>query len=415
MSSANHNRIRSRRLRIFALPLIAALFLLLFGCSVIETVFDLPGEGESGRDSADVVIVTDSAAAEAAEPEPTEQPQASEPPEPSPAETEAAEEAVPAAVSVSPTTGRPLPESSVYRPVLVVMDNAAQARPQTALMLADIVYEFPLDRADHGTRYLALFSDNLPERVGPVCTSRAYLADAALEWGGLYVSLGDPESEKGDYPLVKDNGLPYYAENHGVAANYFYCDKTITSIEEHTTFFKLRSYVTADFNTTVDPVESRFAFESGVIYEKGKEFSTVGIPFTSSDVERVVFTYDTARNLLARSDKNSKNVLGGSKSLTPTDDVLGYENTPITVQNLIVQYVRVSAFDSTFRSVSLVGTGDCMYFVNGRAVPGRWSRPSLDEPTTYKIYDGTLLRLEPGTTWIMMMPSLNEIKVRYSN
>jgi hypothetical protein len=412
LSSAAHKHIRGV-LRRFVLPLGAALLLLLGGCSVIETVLDLPGKNGSS-DNADIVVVTDSAAVEEEPPEPT-QPAAESAPSP----TDAAETGQPEATAlpvetVSPTTGRPLPESMVFRPVLVVMDNAAQARPQTALMLADIVYEFPLDRADHGTRYLAIFSDNLPERVGPVSSSRAYLAQTALEWGGLYVSLGDPEGEKDDYPLLADSGLPFRAEDGGAAAEFFYRDKTITSIEEHTFFFKLREYVVANFNTAVMPVDTRFSFEQGVTYEKGKSFVTVGVPFTSSDVERVLFTYDAASNLLLRSDKNSKNVLGESKSLTPTNDALGYKNERIAAQNLIVQYVRVSAFDSTFRSVTLIGNGDCMYFVNGRAVPGRWSRPSLSEPTTYKLYDGTLLRLEPGSTWIMMMPSLNKVKIHYA-
>jgi len=375
----------------------------------------MPEANGSDTAQADIVIVTDSAAAEPTNsPEPTQTPEESAVPAEDTAAPDAPEATAAPTEIVSPTTGRPLPESAVFRPVLVVMDNAAQSRPQTALLLADIVYEFPLDRSDHGTRFLAIFSDNLPERVGPVCTSRAYLADTALEWGGLYLSLGDPPSEKGDYPLLKDSGLPFYAEDYSLAANYFYHDKTITSIEEHTFFFKLRDYVTTNFNTVIAPAENRFTFEQGVVYEKGKPFSTVGIPFTSSDVERAVFTYDEAHNLLLRSDKNSKNVLVPSSSLTPTDDVLGYQNERIAVQNLIVQYVRVSAFDSTFRSVNAIGNGDCLYFVNGRVVPGRWSRPSPSESTTYKIYDGTLLRLEPGTTWIMMMPSLNEVKIRYS-
>ncbi|MEZ4508579.1 MAG: DUF3048 domain-containing protein [Eubacteriales bacterium] len=414
MSSAAHNRIRTV-FRHLALPLLAALLLVFSGCSVVETVLDLPETNSADSAEADIVIVTDSAAAEPTNsPEPTQSPEESAPPaEDTAAQDAPAETAAPVEV-VSPTTGRPLPESAVFRPALVVMDNAAQSRPQTALMLADIVYEFPLDRSDHSTRFLAIFSDNLPQRIGPVSTSRAYLADTALEWGGLYVSLGDPPSEKGDYPLLRDSGLPYYAEDYGMAANYFYRDKTISSIEEHTFFFKLLDYVTANFNTVITPAENRFAFEQGVVYEKGKSFSSVGIPFTSSDVERVVFTYDQAHNLLLRSDKNSKNVLVPSNSLTPTDDILGYQNERIAVQNLIVQYVRVTAFDSTFRSVNAVGSGDCLYFVNGRVVPGRWSRPSLSEPTTYKIYDGSLLRLEPGTTWIMMMPSLNEVKIRYT-
>lgn len=383
--------------------------LLLSGCSVVHTIMGGSPTGEA-QQSASIVVVTDSAPlAASSEPE-------SEATEAAEADVATQEEATEAEEQelFSPTTGRPLPEGAVYRPVLVAMDNAAQARPQTSLMLADIVYEFPLDRTDHVTRYLALFADELPERVGPIRSSRAYLADTALEWDGLYVSQGDPEDLAEGYPLLAASGIHFSVTDSGNAADYFYRDKTITAIEEHTLFFKLRDYVEANDNYTSQAVNTRFTFESGVLYDKGKEFTSVGIPFSSSDPERVLFTYDKGQNLLVRSDKNSKNVLGESKSLTPTDDVLGYANESITVQNLIVQYVRVSAFDSNFRSIPVTGEGDCVYFVNGRTVTGKWKRPSVSEPTSYVLYDGTVLRLEPGNTWIMMMPNLGDIKVRYT-
>lgn len=399
------------------LPLFAGLLLLLCGCSVIETIADTPSKPQSATGDAEIVVVTDALNGSGASPVATATPALEqETATPDIAEATEAEETPALSLfeqGISPTTGRPLPEGAVYRPALVAIDNAAQARPQTALMLADVVYEFPLDRADHQTRYLALFSDALPARVGPVRTSRAYLAQTALEWGGLYVSLGDPEMAANGYPLLEGSGIPLRAENAGDAAVYFYRDKTISSIEEHTLFFKLQSYMETQAAFSAEISESRFSFEHGVNYEKGKEIHSVGLPFTSSDAERVVFTYDKAHNLLIRSDKNSKKVLGVSKSLTPTDDTLGYANETIAVQNLIVQYVRVSAYDGNYRSVMLTGKGDCMYFVNGRAVFGSWSRPTLDDPTAYKLYDGTILRLEPGNTWIMMMPSTREIKIRY--
>ena len=381
---------------------------LLCGCSVIETVSGIDMQQDNATSDAEIYILPDAAeeSAEAGEAAATPVADAQQEAEPSPSPT-------PLNEGISPTTGRPLPEGAVYRPVLVAIDNAAQSRPQTGLMVADIVYEFPLDREDHSTRYLALFSDTLPARVGPVRTSRAYLADTALEWGGLYVSLGDPEQVFDGYPLLNDSGIVNHVENTGDAADFFYHDKTITAIEEHTNFFQLLPYVEANSEFTAAISKTRFAFEKGVLYEKGKEFQSVGVPFTSSDSERVLFTYDAIKNVIVRSDKNSKKVLGESKSLTPTDDVLGYVNEPLTIQNLIVQFVRVSSYDEGFRSIAVTGKGECMYFVNGRAVFGSWSRPTLADTTSYLLYDGTQLRLEPGNTWIMMMPSTRDIKIRY--
>ena len=324
---------------------------------------------------------------------------------------EATAEAKP--LTISPSTGRSLAKGAVYRPILAVIDNAAQARPQTGLMLADVVYEFPLDRIDHSTRFLAVFSDEIPLRVGPIRTSRAYLADIALEWGGLYVSLGDPEQAGSNYPLLTASGIRFPVQNTGDAADYFFRDKTVTSIEEHTLFFKAFDYADYDGSYTAEPRSDRFQFQSDVSYKKGKPFSSVGIPFSSSDSDRVVFTYDAKTNRMIRSDKNSKNVLGESKTLTPNQSVIGYESEPITTQNLIIQYISVSSYDTMYRNIAVTGSGDCDYFINGRHVTGVWSRPALSDPTTYKLYDGSIIRLEPGNTWIEMMPNTRTIKVRY--
>jgi hypothetical protein len=52
-------------------------------------------------------------------------------------------------------------------------------------------------------------------------------------------------------------------ENTGDGANYFYQDKTITSIEEHTSFFHLLPYVEDNYHFTVLYSDQRFAFEHG--------------------------------------------------------------------------------------------------------------------------------------------------------
>lgn len=406
MISRRFNRISSFARRAARLIALALLVLPLCACSVAETLLEPTGGPEVTSSDGNVVVIQDTE-------HHAETPEAAEEDElPALGESETPAPSEEPAQSVSSTTGRPLPEGSVYRPVLVVMDNAAQSRPQTALMLADIVYEFPLDRADHTTRFLAVFADEIPARVGPVCDSRAYIADIALEWDGLYVSSGDPAELTEGYPPLADSGLRFTADYSGGAIPYFYTDKTVTSAEGHTLFFKALDYADANYSYFTAQSDARFSFESGVYYEKGKSFTSVGLPFTSSDADRVVFTYDAATNLLTRSDKNSKSVLGVSKSLTPADNALGYESVPITVQNLIVQYVRVSTFDSLYRTVEVTGNGDCMYFINGQYIFGHWSRPSLNEATSYTLYDGTPVRLEPGTTWIELMPTKHEIKIR---
>ena len=41
----------------------------------------------------------------------------------------------------------------------------------------------------------------------------------------------------------------------------------------------------------------------------------------------------------------------------------------------------------------------------GRVVVGRWERPSLQDLTTFVAKDGTEISLEPGRTWVELLPS----------
>lgn len=111
-----------------------------------------------------------------AEEEPSVQPTVitAETPQPTEAAT-TTPDAVP--TDVSPTTG--LPGNTTYKPIMVQIDNADAARPQTGISYADIVYETDVDGSD--TRLTALYNDQIngdaPEElvVGPVRSSRYYL------------------------------------------------------------------------------------------------------------------------------------------------------------------------------------------------------------------------------------------------
>ncbi|HLH58658.1 MAG TPA: DUF3048 domain-containing protein, partial [Streptosporangiaceae bacterium] len=68
----------------------------------------------------------------------------------------------------SPFTGEPVRSLG---PVLAVkIDNIVQARPQTGLTAADIVYVLPVEGGL--TRFMAVYSSHLPPVVGPVRSAR---------------------------------------------------------------------------------------------------------------------------------------------------------------------------------------------------------------------------------------------------
>jgi hypothetical protein len=84
----------------------------------------------------------------------------------------------------------------------------------------------------------------------------------------------------------------------------------------------------------------------------------------------------------------------------------------INVSNVIVQMVRVSygpwvensKGDPEVQS-QLVGNGPVMVFMDGRVTAGTWRRTSIGGPTHLIASNGSPIALQPGETWIELVPS----------
>jgi hypothetical protein len=86
--------------------------------------------------------------------------------------------------------------------------------------------------------------------------------------------------------------------------------------------------------------------------------------------------------------------------------------------NLVVQFVDVS--DSSFVDAAhnpvpvsmLVGTGDAEIFRDGQMVRGTWSKSDRTSATEYTAADGKTLSLEPGRTWVELVPRGRSVSVQ---
>ena len=92
---------------------------------------------------------------------------------------------------ISPTTGMQYLKGrdDAYRPVLVEISNTEESRPQLAMSMADIVYEYVFWGPGH-TRYLALFNDYHPEMVGAIRSSKILGMELRNVWDCPIVFMG---------------------------------------------------------------------------------------------------------------------------------------------------------------------------------------------------------------------------------
>lgn len=104
-------------------------------------------------------------------------------------------------------------------PISVVIDNQSDALPQRGLEKATIVWEV-LAEGDI-TRYMAVFTDEIPEIVGPVRSARTYFNTLANQYGGLFLHVGGndmalEEIKKGEFSFTDlnefFNGSTFYRD-----------------------------------------------------------------------------------------------------------------------------------------------------------------------------------------------------------
>jgi hypothetical protein len=79
----------------------------------------------------------------------------------------------------------------------------------------------------------------------------------------------------------------------------------------------------------------------------------------------------------------------------------------ITVNNVVVLFTSISPIprDNQGRlNVVALGSGQSTYFRDGQAVQGRWAKRSALAPLRLLDDRGRPIALDPGTTWIEVVP-----------
>jgi hypothetical protein len=308
-----------------------------------------------------------------------------------PTTTSTSTTAVPVAVATCPLTGTPVPGAGAVpqRPALAVkIDNYPAARPQSGLDKADVVFEEPVEGGI--TRYAAVFHCQDATLVGPVRSARNIDIGILGQLGSpLLVHVG------GINPVLADIAAsPLVNVELG---NY-------GSLETHPAGrvapFSTYSSTTLLWGThpsmTVPPQP---LFSYATTTPVGTSVSTVKIDF--SGTSNVTWRYNPAISAFARFYNGS------------TPDVLA-DGAQNTAANVIVQYVRISYGPWLENSEGGLEVQAALYpgasgtaeiFRGGTEIAGTWSRSTLGSPTQFLTAAGAPISLQPGQTWVELVPS----------
>lgn len=298
-------------------------------------------------------------------------------------------------------TGLPIHEEAAgKRPVAVVINNIYKALPQSGIAQADLIYEV-LAEGDI-TRLVAIFQDHDAAKIGPVRSARDYFVHFALNHDAIFVHHGGSPS---GYTRIKELKIDHL-DGMNLEGPYYWRDRTYPAWDsihagqtrpmEHSSYTnseKIKAAI-AQFGFRADLYEDApfgFSFVAAAPLaeaDASEPATTVKVPF-SSDYTRS-FSYDPATRLYAVSNRNG-----------PHRDAETEES--LNVSNILIQFVsmRIIAGDEAGRrEVGTVGSGEGYLVTAGGYRPVKWSKPDAKNPTAWTFADGSVMRLNPGRTWI---------------
>lgn len=117
-----------------------------------------------------------------------------------------------------------------------MISNSKEARPQSTLGLADIVYEVAVETYTF-TRFLAIFGSNHPEKVGLVRSASNLFVRAVQEWNVSFAHYGYAATGKGDaLSLLQSIKPPIHFDGYKGINNEFYFKPT-DRVAPHNAFF----------------------------------------------------------------------------------------------------------------------------------------------------------------------------------
>ncbi len=286
------------------------------------------------------------------------------------------------------------------RPIAVMVENSFAARPQSGLILADLVYEV-VD--EYGiTRFVAIFSSNEAPVVGPVRSARPYYAEIARAFDPIYAFFGTyPEC----YGVIEKLGMYTLSAMTDRSGNSsitgqapYWRDWSRSSIQEHTAFMSISKLKqkAAQLGYPLQSDGIPFPYKSDPPLEARGGVTNIHIDFSTHAYAPqgfdILYVYDRGSNSYLR-------FMGGSPH---KDYDTGHQ---ITAKNVIVMVSDIMGPLDKWghMSVRTTGSGTAFIFQDGNAIQGSWERGNVFAPFIYRDGSGKQVSFTGGSTWVAIV------------
>ncbi|PFG34131.1 DUF3048 domain-containing protein [Sanguibacter antarcticus] len=289
-----------------------------------------------------------------------------------------------------PLTGVEATDVATRPAVAVKIENSKDARPQTGLEQADVVWE---EMVEGGiTRYIAVYHSQVPEEVGPIRSVRPMDSNIIAPLGGLLVfSGGQPIFVSS----VSEVGLQVVS--HDAGASGFY--RTSSRVAPHNVFGTPSTFLAqADAEHSAAPApEFVFARDEAQASAAASGAPTNAISITMSAYSHPSWTWDAASGTFQRAE-------AGTAAVSSTGARFSAKN--VVVMNVAMYDTgTVDPAGSPVPESEVIGSGTALVASGGRSVEATWSKTDASSPFVLTAADGSPVTLAPGQTWVELVPN----------
>lgn len=334
--------------------------------------------------------------------------------------------------AVCPLNGKLYTESekalwSTRRPILTMLENSVEARPQSGLSSADIVYEAV---AEGGiTRFMGVFycgAQSETARVAPVRSARIYFVNIAAEYNTpVYMHVGGGNCSRdeasgqctsnkkawaleelqklgwrkaggNDFDTISDTGYPVLFRDY----NRLGTDKTIAT--EHTMVGSLaaawKQAQKRGFDSNMPNGSTWLAgfipWKNGSAELKGTAATDIKYDFWKNYSDFAVeWKYDSATKEYQRNQAGAPHIdLENKKQITAT--------------NVVIQFAKEEGPLDEHKHMfyTVIGQGTGFIFRNGQATETTWKKATQTGRTVFSDKSGKEIVFTPGVVWVSILP-----------
>ncbi len=283
------------------------------------------------------------------------------------------------------------PALAARHPIAVMVDDQADARPQSGFNAASVVWQAP---AEGGIpRYMLIFGEGNPPAVGPVRSSRQYFITWAAEWQALYVHVGGSPQAMATLAASGQGQLVYNADEFQWGATYLWrITQRFAPHNVYTDGTHLRE-LAALVGATAPPAGPAWTFGPGAPLADRPAGARLGITYPANQID---YRYDRASNTYRRFVFGAPQVdAGDGRQVAPAN---------VVVMTVVFGPLNDGHPDKKRLEAQNVGSGPAWIASNGVTVRGTWRKPSTAAPTRFYGSDAQEIVLTAGQTFIQVVP-----------